>query len=705
MRFLRARFAAAALTLALLGAGVPLGAPLAAQEQWNDARTLELVRAATARRALQLADTGLRDYAARATGTLSFLTQFGDGILSRPLLVRADQLELEVYWGAPNRSKQRIVGRRDTLLLPNDQNYHRDHLGIIQNNFPDVIRLGDGDEVLDVPHPLSPLGPRTYDYRISDSLSIRGSGLAVDVIQVSVRPRDPAARAAVGAVHIDRASSAVVRMTFSFTRASLRDPRLDDVSVILENGLVDGRFWLPRRQEIEVRRSVSWMDFPGTGIIRGRWEICCVQTNLGLATPTFSGAEIVDAGSRDRLRNFPFERGVLDALPEDVRALDAPEVRAVQDEARRLVRAGALAKVKSGNLFARGISDFVRSDRVEGLALGAGLSGRLGNGFETALVGRYGTADSQWKGRGELSWQGASGVGLALTGLDDWQQLGEVQEVSTLRNSIAAQEFGSDWSQPMRARGGALRLQFAPAERGRVFLEGVVQDERALLGRGAVPAFGEFERTVLANAVRREALTLGVERANAPVDGGVEWRATARLTGSRWSSPSALPGSLMRASADVEWNAPAAGGRLRLRTIAAAISQASWLEQDFVRLGGPTSGPGYDFHSFVAQRGVSQRVEWQRRVPFFALDLGRFGRMPGSLVLAPYVHAVWIDRPRGADAGPPTPLPPSRQGWNPAIGLGTIGIFDLLRVDVARGLRDGRWTFSVDVARSLWPVL
>jgi hypothetical protein len=29
----------------------------------------------------------------------------------------------------------------------------------------------------------------------------------------------------------------------------------------------------------------------------------------------------------------------------------------------------------------------------------------------------------------------------------------------------------------------------------------------------------------------------------------------------------------------------------------------------------------------------------------------------------------------------------------------------LLRVDVARGLRDGRWTFSLDVGRTLWAVL
>jgi len=51
------------------------------------------------------------------------------------------------------------------------------------------------------------------------------------------------------------------------------------------------------------------------------------------------------------------------------------------------------------------------------------------------------------------------------------------------------------------------------------------------------------------------------------------------------------------------------------------------------------------------------------------------------------------------------PGEPARQGWYPALGVGTLVLFDLLRFDVARGLRDGRWTFSVDAARGFWPIL
>lgn len=692
----RAAFAAAALVLACAAV------PLPAQSAWNDERTQRLVGAAIDRRSVQLADTALRDYTARASGTLTFLAQFGDGFLSRPVVVKADQLELEVYWGAPDRSKQRIVGRRDTLLLPTDLLYHRDHLGIVQNNFPDIIRLGDGDEVLDVIHPLSTAGPLVYDYAIADSLIIRGTGLDLDVVMVNVRPKEPSRPAAVGAVYIDRATSSVVRMTFSFTRAALRDRQLDDVSVILENGLVDGRFWLPRRQEIEIRRSASWMDFPAKGIIRGRWEICCVETNRSLPAPLFLGGEIVEAGTPQQLRAHPAFRGsVLDAIPDDARALDDAEVRAVQEEARRLVQEAALQRARGANLAATRVSDFVRGDRVEGLAVGAGLSQRLGGGLTARALGRYGSADARAKGRGSLSWQRASGWSLAVEGFDDWQQLGEVAEVSGVRNTLAAQEFGSDWTQPIGAVGGALRAQWAPPGRGRWTLELRRQDERALQVQAA-PAFGRFEPTVPATALTRDALALGFERSGSLGRGAAvgalldsDWRFASYVGGSQWAArDGSAEGRVLRAGVDLEMAIPLGQSRLRLRSIAAATSAGSLPLQDRVLFGGPVSGPGYEFHAFGGRAGVSQRLEWQRRIPFVPIDLGRFGRVPGSLVFAPFAHAVWMHDDLGG-----------RSGWSPALGLGTLGLFDLLRVDVARGLRDGRWTFSLDLSRSLWPVL
>jgi len=173
---------------------------LGAQQTWNDPRTRALVERATERRTNQLADTALVDYKATAHGYVTFLAQFGEGFPEPPKIVKADELGLEVYWRAPDLSKQRIMGRRDTLLLPTDINYHRDHLGIVQNNFRNVIRIGEGDEVQDVPHPLSPVGLQEYDYAIHDSLQIRLGSRVLDVYEVRVRPKDDRKPRAVGAV-------------------------------------------------------------------------------------------------------------------------------------------------------------------------------------------------------------------------------------------------------------------------------------------------------------------------------------------------------------------------------------------------------------------------------------------------------------------------------------------------------------------------
>mgnify|MGYP006379160725 CR=1 FL=1 len=131
--------------------------PLPAQ-QWNAPNVLALVERGAARRQLVEADTSLRSYRAEAHGFVYFLAQVGSGLTEPPRLVKADELRLEVYWRAPGISKQTILGWRDGTWLPTDINYHRDHLGVVTNNFGNRIRIGEGDEVRDVFHPLSPQG-------------------------------------------------------------------------------------------------------------------------------------------------------------------------------------------------------------------------------------------------------------------------------------------------------------------------------------------------------------------------------------------------------------------------------------------------------------------------------------------------------------------------------------------------------------------
>jgi len=155
---------------------------------------------------------------------------------------------------------------------------------------------------------------------------------------------------------------------------------------------------------------------------------------------------------------------------------------------------------------------------------------------------------------------------------------------------------------------------------------------------------------------------------------------------------------LLRPSLVVDIEKPFGSSRLLLHTIAAGVlSHDSIPAQHLVFLGGPTSGPGYDFHEFVGRAGVSQRLEWRFLAPFIPIPLGRYGKAPGTITLAPFATAVWVDRSAA--------FKPARQGWYPALGLGALTVFDLIRLDVARGLRDGRWTFSIDIGRDFWSVL
>ena len=699
---LRALAAFSAAVVVASGA-VALVPSATAAQTWNDPRTRALVERATDRRAAQLADTALVDYQATAHGYLTFLAQVGEGFPDPPKIVKADELALEVYWRSPDLSKQRIIGRRDTLLLPTDINYHRDHLGIVQNNFPNIIRLGEGDEVRDVPHPLSRRGLTQYDYAISDSLKIRLPDRTIDVLEVRVKPKDDRAPAAVGAVYIDRDQATVVRMAFSFTRAALIDKQLEDVSIVLENSLIDNRFWLPRRQEVEIRRTGSWLDYPARGIIRGRWEICCYQVNRGLARAQFVGPEIVQAPLSEQ-RRYAWKGRILDSLPPDVRVATDEDVRRVQEKARSLVRATALARTRETSLSAHAVSDFARVNRVEGLALGLGLGRRFGDGFSSRLAGRYGFSDHEAKGELLVGWQRADASGLTLRVFRSFRDAGDEPETSLLRNTIAAQEFGSDYTDPYDARGVSVTVDLGQRFGGHWRLTGGYEWQDSL-SVNATPASGQYEPTIAAWKLHGPWAIISFERATTLTPGGVEARVSSEVRVSHASVEGGSNGgretTFGRAWLGLQAERPFGGFRLATRTSVGSTIGSDLPRQEFVFLGGPTSAPGYEFHELIGRFGASQRVEGRFSIPFVALSLGRYGNTGSTATLAPFAHVAYVamvDSSTRSGAG-------RGVGWYPSIGVGLLTVFDLLRFDVAKGLRDGRWAFSVDVIRDFWSIL
>ena len=143
---------------------------------------------------------------------------------------------------------------------------------------------------------------------------------------------------------------------------------------------------------------------------------------------------------------------------------------------------------------------------------------------------------------------------------------------------------------------------------------------------------------------------------------------------------------------------PLVGGALVSETYLGGVAtHGPLLPQQFVYLGGPVIGPGYDYHQFVGTAGASQRIEWKREVSAIPFPLGRFGSTPVVTAIIPFANAVWIhgDSARGA----------VERGVFPSLGAGLELFSGALRADVARGLRRGRWTFAVDASRALWSIL
>jgi len=659
-----------------------LVATRAAAQDWNSDSALALARRASDRRAHAAADTALRDYKAQAHGFLFFLGQFGEGLTEPPRLVKADQLELEVYWKAPGLSKQRIIGWRDRAELPTDINYHRDHLGIVQNNFGSAIRLGEGDEVRDVPHPLSARGIELYDFALGDTSAIMLPAREVRVVALRVRPRDFASAAIVGTLYVDVQSADLVRMAFNFTPKAYLDASLEDVSIVLDNALLENRFWLPYRQEVEIRRRATWLDIPARGIIRGRWEIDGYQFNVGLSETQFLGEEIVALPKAVR-DTFPWKvplSAAIQDIAEPVRENDLQRVRA---EVGRIAGRRAMNGLKHERLGARSLSELVHVNRVEGLALGAGFVKRTADdGFELRLLGSYGFSDREGKGVIALT----SADGFELSVYRQLRDIGDTRVIAPLINSITSQEFGDDYGDYYRASGAELGIRRGIGARGEWRLS-TAYEKLAGLATHATPANGEYrQNSVIATGdyltgtvtLRRRSEGFAVRR-------DVAGETTLEV-GQHY----------LRFSGNGHVLVPVGSTRLLTR-IEFGLGSDRLPEHRIFVLGGRATLLGDEFREWGGKRAALVHVEWRVPVPFFSVGVGP-ARTPGTLTLAPYVATGWAAEPFTFTPWLATP------GTRVTVGLGAewLGVF---RLEAGYGVQSRNLHVTFDVTRDFWDIL
>lgn len=680
---------ACSLAAAGLLAAAPAGLAAAqAGAGWNDPEALALVERAVARRQGMVADAALEDYRAHATGHVYFLFDLGPGTTRH--LVKADQIALELYWRAPGETRQVIVGHREEKLFPTDIHYHIDHLTVVMDNFGDRIRLGEGDEVRDALHPAAPGAPDFYDYRFADSLTLRLPDGEIRVLALEVRPKDLSQPGFVGSIYLDRATAYIVRMDFTFTSASYLDRQLRYIHVVLENTLWQRRYWLPWRQGLELRRELKWLDFPAGGVIRAEFRIGGYEFNRGVPEGLFRGPAIRFLPPAARAR-YTFERDLYAALREDELRLRgdlaAVTAQAVEVAGRRHLEGLA----KRPRLWASGVSSWLRYRRAEGVYAGLGASVDLGS---WRLAGAGGRAFGAGRFEGEARVELHSGVGRLWV-----EGYGRRPEDVAARaaapgaiQTVGALASGEDYTEPYFASGAEVGVArpWAGGEWG--LFARWERHEPAELAAGET--FADGFRPV--RAMRAGSVGGGGVFAGSPARVGLgpiagwDWRARGSTFGGDFEY-SRLWGRVRHG-----WVWPQSGIGLAAELHGGAAVGSDLPPQALFPVGGRGTLRGYDFHEFVGSRYAAASAG-------LSLPLVR----PWVTIHA-FADAAWAEAGDGAaDAlarwnaagAPARPTGGVRTG----VGLGLGLVYDILRIEAARGLRDGGWEWIVTAHPAFWP--
>jgi hypothetical protein len=672
-----------------------------ADTTWNDARALALMELARERRMLPLADTALDNYEGHAEGLVYFYLDRRD--IDERVLIRTDQVALEVYWAQPDRAKQRIIGLRDQSSLPNRMHYHLDHLTIVQDGFGDVMRMGDGDEVRDVTHPAAPGSGSIYDFRLADSLTLRlpGAPEPIKAYRVEVRPKDPDRSAFVGVVYVDHAGGDIVRMTFTFTPASYVDPRLDYINVSLDNSLWRGRYWLPYEQSVEIRRQVPQLDFIVSSVIQARFRVSDYQFNADLPEPLFWGYRVVTV-PREQREAYEFDRDIYEDL-HDAGLAPPPELREIRAQAAKLIRNQTLSGLPRLRLSLPNASSALRFNRAEGLYLGWGSSFRPSDAVRIDVVGGYAFGAQHAPFGIGLARDVGVGNRLRLDAYHDRvRDIGITRGASGAFNTLASL-WGDDYLDPFLATGATLSFERSIGARSQLGLGVTFEEQRnASLVETTAPFGGDVFRPVR-EIVDGTSLSARISFERPPIESttaslGVNASIEAGVFESEFYAIPTVRLEALRGSAD------------RRSTVGASLSAGAVLgtaqPQHLFLAGGRHTIPGYAYRSFAGEAFAIGRVEVARDL-FFPFVRGRLMATGGWLGLVGDDVLELVDATAGRPTGVPSSWRASKtEGVRTSIGAGLGLGWDLLRLDLVRGLDSGgEWQFLVSVDPRFWPIL
>ena len=664
-----------------------------ADAPWNTPDALALVERARFARSTLAASGDLLSYRARLDGQIYF---FVDPEVGERHLIRIDQIAAELAWEAPDRLQQHVVGERSETRLPvREFDYYPDRLTLIPYGFGNEIRVGSGRDVARVVHPLAPAMPTTggelYDFQLGGSLTlvVPGRESPLRIRELAVRPRDPSRPGFVGTLHVDEDSGSLVRTTFTFTPASYVDPRNDQVAVEMDYALWEDRYWLPNVQRIEVRREIPGLDIGVGTIIRSVLRVSGYELNVAIPEEVLARPPITFAPPESRA-SFAFETGLYDRLELDglqnlIVETDPRELRA---RAMEILGRSPPSGLSPFRFHLPNVSSALRYRRAEGLRVGVGGALEVAPGATIRGAGGYAASSEDL----QLTATVAAALGPAWWAdvrvrIRDTEDLGLTPASAPLLSTIAALVRAEDYMDPFGVTGASWGLERESATGARVrFHLGIERHRSLVLQLDEAP----LDRARTFRPVRQVAETdffVAGARAYRLVDapGGGRGLGTLEVTGLQGQAGGGLG---FRGEIEERW-ANASGSRdVEVRAIGWAWTGDS-LPQGHRLLGGRETLPGFPFRAFSGTRAIagSAVASFDVARPFLRVRAG--------------AHGAWAN---GGDVGVRSSWGSgSTDGFKTSVSAGVSTAWDLLHLDVARGLGEGgEWQLLFSVDRGWW---
>ena len=499
--------------------------------------------------------------------------------------------------------------------------------------------------------------------------------------EVQVRPKRLDLPGFVGSVFLDRANAAIVRMNFTFTPASYVDRYLDYIRISLDNSLWEGRWWLPFRQEAEIRREMPALDFLAGSVIRGRFEISGYTFNLPLPDELFMGTPVTAVPEAER-EAYPFMEPL---IPEEVAAelSPTPSLQEVRTRALELTAGSYLSGLARLRVYAPSASHVFRWNRAEGAFLGLGMTWRPSG--RSVVKANGGWAFGRDKPSVAISFARPGGRVEIRTAWNELRDLGPFPGASGTLNTFSALTGSEDWLDPWFSSGvtaslsataggtsGVNSVQMALVWERHDSAQRVLDEDDALNFRplpnvregwfGALEVHHERDLS----APLELSMTGRIALFDADGESGVD-------------ALGALLGSLV-------WERAAPGIGLRTR-LDAGLALGEVPPQQLFFLGGRAMLPGHPYRAQVGDAFWLARVDatrpllhpWITAHAFVAAGAtGRVGDSVDAFVLA------------GSDTG---------AGVRASAGVGLGLGWDVLHLDLGRGLDGGEWELVVSVDR------